>query len=413
MNHEGQQSTALVAVDTSNESRLPEAVEKPQSYWGRISARYTAIWKGLLLVLLLFAVLFMLLFSRAFTYDSLFCFFKDLQAVSSFVHSDYTTVYATYEAGDYTALLYRGGIAFVNCGGIEVYSPDGQRLLDVSKAMKHPRATASRKYLVAYDQGGTSFSVTNSYAELFSGETEYPIYGAVVADTGHFALITASEQALSQVLLYDNNFNLIQRFQRASATVGVSVSQNGKRIALLGATADEGSVYSVVDIYRLGTTEPESRTTFTGEIPLALQFTDNKNYAVLTDTALRCMDVNGKIRSEKHYVGDVVGFIANENGALLAIETDAIGAQNRVLSLDDNGDVTYDALFVGDIRALELGEKEIFLLSEVGVTHIRTETDIAVTLAVEEGATDLFAVEQGEIRVVYPAKAEYLTFSAE
>ena len=412
MNHEEQQITALVAVESSGENRLPEAVEKPQSYWGRVSARYTSIWKGLLLVLLLFAVLFMLLFSRAFTYDSLFCFLKDLQSVSSFVPSDYATVYATYEEGDHTALLYRGGIAFVNSGGIEVYSPDGQRLLDVSKAMEHPRAVASRKYLVVYDQGGTSFSITNSYAELFSGETEHPIYGAVVADTGHFALITASEQALSQVLLYDNNFNLIQRFQRASATVGVSVSHNGKRIALLGATADEGNVYSVVDIYRLGEKEPEARTSFVNEIPLALYFTDNKNYAVLTDSALRCMDVNGKIRAEEHYVGDVAGFIANENGALLAVEVDAIGAQNRILAMDSDGDVIYDSIFVGDARALALGAKEIFLLSEVGVTRIETENDTLATMGVEEGATDLFVLEQGKIRVVYPAKAEYLAFSA-
>ena len=39
----------------------------------------TLIWRVLLVALLLFSVMFILLFSRAFTYDSLFCFFKDLQ----------------------------------------------------------------------------------------------------------------------------------------------------------------------------------------------------------------------------------------------------------------------------------------------------------------------------------------------
>ena len=115
MNPEENKTTALVAVEGE---RLP--VPKKASYWARISARYTLVWRVLLVVLLLYSVMFILLFSRAFTYDSLFCFFKDLQTVNSFVLSDYSTVSTTYEEGGYTALAYRGGIAFVNTGGIEV-----------------------------------------------------------------------------------------------------------------------------------------------------------------------------------------------------------------------------------------------------------------------------------------------------
>lgn len=404
MNSEEKQVTALVVAERQ------EPAESKGAYWGRVASRYTVIWRVLLVVLLLFTVLFMLLFSRAFTYDSIFCFFKDLQTVSAFVPSDYDTVYTTFEEGEHVSLSYRGGIAFVNSGGIEVYSPDGKRLLNVDRKLQSPRAVASRKYLVVYEQGGKSFSVTNSYAELFRGETEFPIYGVTVSDTGHFALITASDEVLSQVLLYDNNFNLVQRFRRASATVGVSISDNGKRIALLGAGAEGGTVHSQFDVFELGESEAAFSLYFKEEFPLAVGFTNNRNIMVLTDKTLRCCNSGGKMYTELPVEDTPVALDINEEGILLALETDDLNAGHRVLALDKKGNTVYDATFDRDITSLKMGEDELFLLSGSEVVRVQIKTTERAVLTVEEGAVDLFIVDRGSVRIVYAAKTEYLTF---
>lgn len=407
MNPQENKTTAVVAVEGE---RLP--VPKKTSYWARVSARYTLVWRVLLVALLLYSVMFILLFSRAFTYDSVFCFFKDLQTVSSFVSSDYNTVNATYEEGDSTALSYRGGIAFVNTGGVEVYSPDGKRLLDVDVSLRSPRAVASRKYLVAFDCGGTTFSVTNSYTELFRGETEFPIYAAEASDSGHFALITASNDTLSQVLLYDNNFNLIQRFQRASATVGVSVSDNGKQIALIGVAATTGTAKTVVDVYQLGKSAPSYSFAWEQEIPLSVGFTNNRHLMILTDKALRSCDIDGKIENETALDGTPIAFTVGSEGAALVLETEKIDAIHRVFVLDKRGDLLYDGSFDRDVSAVAIGEDEAFLLAGGEVVRIDIDKQLQTAKAVENGATGLFVVNGGEIRVVYPAKVEYLSFEA-
>ncbi len=403
MNLEEKQTTALVAVEQPS-------VRKKSVYWGRVAVSYTVIWRILLIALLLFAVLFMLLFSRAFTYDSVFCFFKDLRAVSAFVPSDYDAVYTTYEEGEHVSLSYRGSIAFVNSGGIEVCSPDGKRLLDVDLELENPRAVASRKYLVAYENGGKTFSVTNSYAELFRGETDFPIYGAEISDSGHFALITTSDEVLSQVLLYDNNFNLIQRFRRASATVGVSLSENGKRIALLGASATEGTVYTQLDVFELGESETALSLRFDGEFPLSVGFTNNKSLMILTDRTLRCCNTEGKMYAELLTEGIPKTFSVNENGALLVTETDALSATHRVLVLDKKGDTALDSVFTGEIVAAALGEDELFLLSGERAVRVDVDTAEQTEQVIAAGATDLYIVDDGAVRIVYPAKAEYLAF---
>lgn len=406
MSLEKETSTALIAVDEAKEQ-----TSSKNAYWGHVASYYTVLWRILLISLLLFAVLFMLLFSRAFTYDSVFCFFKDLQAVSAFIPSDYDAVYTTYEEGEYTSLSYRGGVAFVNCGGIEVYSPNGKRLLDIDLELKNPRAVASRKYLVAYENGGTCFSVTNSYAELYRGETDFPIYGVEVSDSGYFALITASEETLSQVLLYDNNFNLIQRFRRASATVDVSLADNGKRIALLGAGAEEGTVHGQLDVFELGESDAELTRYYKEEFPLAVDFTDNRNLMLLTDRNLRCLTIDGKSNAELALEGKTIAYTANENGALLVLETDNITAANRLIVWNKRGNTQYDNAFVGNVTSIALGDKEFFLLSGERVIHVDTDRAGQTELTASEGATALYIVDDGAVRVVYPAKTEYLAFT--
>ena len=52
--------------------------KKPSSYWETAANTYTLAVRLFLTVLILFLVLFMILCSRAFTYNSIFGFFREL-----------------------------------------------------------------------------------------------------------------------------------------------------------------------------------------------------------------------------------------------------------------------------------------------------------------------------------------------
>ena len=253
--------------------------------------------------------------------------------------------------------------------------------------------------------------MTNSYAELYRGETEYPILGVEIADSGHFALITSSNEELSQVLLYDNNFNLIQRFRRASATVDVGFSENGKRIALLGVSAKEGTAYTQLDVFALGESEPMlSLPVFAGEFPLSVGFTSGRTFAVLTDRGVRCYGTDGKLYNEILLDRVPTTFEINENGVLLTLQTDEFTATYRVLALDKRGNAVYDGNVQGNVTTAVLGEKEIFLLLGERVLRVDVASAAMTEQTVGAGATDLYIVQNGAVRVIYPAKAEYLSF---
>ena len=405
MNPEEKKVTALVPVEGE---RLPVSVPpKKETYWGRISSRYAVISRVLIVILLLFAVLFLLVFSRVFTYDSLFSFVKDLQNVSSFVPSNYETVYASYSGGETETALYRGSIAFVTGNGIEVYAPDGTRLLDVTRELKNPRVAASEKYLLAFDQGGRSFSVTNSYGELYRGESEFAILNATVADSGYFALITRCDEYISRVCIYDQNFNLVRGIDRGSATVGAAFTdENG--IAILGAVADNGRVMTTVSVYDHKLESIEHSFTWENEMPLGIGLADD-DLVILTDHKLRVCGSDGTLEREVALQGSPVEFAVCREGTVLVTETDAVTATHHVVALDEGGDTLYDGTYTGDVYAATVGDGELFLLCD-GAALRMTPDGTVQTVAVDAGATDILRAGDHCLRVIYPAKAEFVDF---
>lgn len=397
------------AVIVAEGERLPAAPPAPkETYWGRVAARYSLMTRVLAVILLLFTVIFLLVFSRVFTYDSLFSFVKDMQTVPSFVRSNYATVYAMYEGGDTSALLYRESIVFVGQGGVEIYAPDGSRLLDVSRELKHPRAVASDKYLLAFDHGGFAFSVTNPYGELHRGESDFPILGATVSQDGSFALITTSSEAISRVLLYDNNFNPIRSITRHSATVGIAFTDDGG-IAILSAGADNGRIFTVLDHYDQQMTEIEHSVSFDNEMPLAISRADD-SLMLLTNRTLRVCDTKGRVETAISFDGVPVDFTVTDEGALLVTRTDAVTAANRVICVDDGGDVAFDGSFTGDVLAATFADDAVSLLCPQEITRISMKSGEMQTVSAEVGANDVLAVDPTGLRVIYDAKAEYVSF---
>ena len=406
MNPDEKKSTALVPIEGS---RLP--VPQPpvrESYWAGVSARYAMISRALIVILLLFAVLFLLVFSRVFTYDSLFSFVKDMQTVSSFVPSGYDTIYAMYE-GESVSTFYRGSVAFVGKGGVEIYAPDGTRLLDVTREFSNPRVVASEKYLLAFDHGGKAFSVTNSYGELLRGESEFPILGATVSNDGYFALITTAKETISRVVLYDNNFHLIRGIDRNSATVGAAFFADGS-LAIFGATAAEGSVFATVNVYDEKLENVAYSASFANEMPLSVAVSEADTLFLLTNKALRACDSDCDVESKVELTGTVKELYLGANGAVLVQETDAVTATNGIVVWDPDGSIVYEGTYKGDVYGAAVGKDEAFLLCAGSVMRISTKDGAVQTLPVETGATSILAVGAGQLRVVYVAKAVFVEF---
>ncbi len=409
MDSEKREVTALVEKPQDN---VPPATEAAPGYWLRTSRRYSTMLAILCFVLAVFLVVFSVLSAHAFSYDSLFYFGKDISTLISLADLGENVIYYDYEGALASPVAYRGGIAVAYEGGVDVYAADGELLLaaKVDRTYLSPRIAVSRDYLVTYDFGGTAFCVCNSYAKLYEGTTDHPILGVAVSNAGYFSLITASDPTpaedepfyLSEVLLYDADFNLVQHFGRASATVSAAVSDNGRTIALVGAVA-EGTL---VDVYMIGDKMPLSTTTLTG-FPLVAGYTASSKLAVLTDNACHTLTTEGKLYDSFSYDGAALSaYSVSQNGIAIALETDRLHAAYRVVALDKKGNVELDVTRSGGVVSLALSDDYVWLLGSESATCLHLgDGETVATEASVDGALAIAALDAKTARILFPAQA--------
>ncbi len=408
MDRENREVTALVKADAN----LPVATKKTVGYWLRVANGYKTAFSVLCFVLAVFLVIFTVLSARSFAYDSLFYFGKDVANLISLANDDDRVIYYDYKGESARPAAYRGGVAVAHAAGVDIYAASGELLLAVeeSRDCAMPRISVSRDYLAFYDFGGNSFCVCNSYTKLYEGQTEHPIYGAFVSDAGYVSLITGSDPSpaadapfyLSEVLVYDANFNLVQHFGRATATVSAAISENGRTVTLVGADASG----TVVDVYTVGDEDPLSTTRLSG-FPLAAGYTASNKLAVLTDTACYTLSTAGKLYDTVSYEGaSLAAYSIDEKGIALALEVDRLLTSYRVLVLDKKGNIKSDAQSPHRVSSIALSDDHVWLLggNEISCFARRGEVSFK-SREVSEGALGIAALDDRTARVMFPAQA--------
>lgn len=403
MDEEKREVTA-VTVRAPDAAALAPVAEQAPRYWGKSARALTFLWRVLLLVLAVFLVVFSALHYTAFSPLNLYYFGQDLKGLSALVTDDTAPLYYAYGGEGAAVLAYRGGVAVVGTQETAVFAADGVALLSVphERAMQAPRGVVSRDYLIAYDHGGRHFTVINAHDVLYEGEAPAPILGAGLSDAGCFALIVASDRALSEVLLYDASFRLTHTFGRAAATVAAPLSADGRTLALVGATA----AGAVVDIFTFGEEAPRATLTLDG-FPLAADFTANGRLAVLTTTGLTALTSMGKLLEAQDFAGAMpTAYDIGENGVAVALQTDRLTGASRVLVTNRRGGEVLSLATEGTVFSVSVGEDSVFLLQNKQAACYRLKNgELQQTLAVPDDAISVAAIGAGRARVLCPAVA--------
>jgi len=404
MQDDQKQSTALVET---TEKSLVATQEKP-GYWARVSRRYLWAFRVILILIKIFAVLFVSLTATSFSGNGIYYFAKDLSSIAALAEQDRSMLYYNYGRSAATHAAFRGGTATVHDRGVEILTAAGEPTLIFERAFASPAICASRNYVLAYDLGGTAFSLCNAYDELYRGVTTSPIVYATVTDNGVFAVVTSAvtENGVynpSEVLWYGGNFKLTQRFKRASATTSVSLSADGRYIAILGVSG-EGTL---LDIYARKSTEPQASLTFEG-FPCAVGFTSSDTVAVLTDAACHTLRTNGKLYKSVSFNGQaLLCYDIDEKAVAIALQTDAVRSQVRLVACDKKGNVKYEETKHAEICGLSLVDRTVWILTPTEATAVDMRRSGAVTgrAATAAGALGIEGTSREKARVFYPAYA--------
>lgn len=236
---------------------------------------------------------------------------------------------------------YKNGVAVVSGGELSVFDDRGYLLSLNSAVFKTPMLTASDKYLVAYDLGGTNLFVSNSFEKVFEYNSEMPITFASMGKGNHLAVCSYAKDHKNKITVFDTTFSPIFTIYRYDRYVSAAeTSPDNKRIALACVYPNNAEMGGEIILYRYGQSEPYAVCELGNEYPHTLFHKADGNLVAITDKSVYFINKNGEIISKYGFDGKTLAVVSGADGKNTAVAVTTKGTEGYEIAVfDSNGEL--------------------------------------------------------------------------
>lgn len=383
--------------------------EMPQNaHYEAISSRLGILQVILYLSLFAFVIISLITNSELVTYRNFYYFFKDLNASfeSISVYGEESVTYST--ADEQSFVIYRNGLAVAGNNSVTVFTETGRQTLSQTISYKNPVAKGAGRFLLVYELGGTHYSLYNSYTQIHTGISEYPIQTVSVSDSGMYAIVTASEEYTSVVSLYNSNFSLVNRYNKNGYVMDVDLDADGNQIAVLTSLPKDGLFYTELLLHQPGSGNQETVVPIGNALALQCAYTEAGDVGILCSNGYTVVK-NGQATDFYDFrERDIVAADLSKDGLAVALRDSDASAKYELLVFDTSGAAVYRQATEETPVQLVRNQNAVFVLHSDGIVRIDM---IRGTTSHYECHTEhrvLLAQNENSVVLCSPQKAVFL-----
>lgn len=255
---------------------------------------------------------------------------------------------------------------------------------------------------------------TSSNAVILQSKTETlgtvtedsPVLAADIADNGSFATSHASEEHQSVLNVYNNRLKKVFQWNCSKERIAdVSLSNNGKNIAVIAVGAENAEIYTRLIIFNVGDEEPKADIKYRGTLFLDIVYTASNKIIAAGDNRTVVLSKSGEAVDELVYSEDsILAVCSDDSGNTVVFYEEFGGSKTGVVRFSRSGkrscSFTVDGIpdciaAQGGRIALAFGE-EIVVYSSNGKESKRTEASAAPSQVFFCSGT-VYTVESGAI----------------
>lgn len=360
------------------EDREPIDLSAPSvPYYTDLARRFKAAQIVLYLVLFVFVVTTVLSSRESITYANLYYLVKDINAAALVAEDAADRLEYPISTSTPAFVRYRGGLVAVGSQEVTVLSGSGRQTMTAQVDYGTPAAAASEKYFITYGAGEYHFSVFNAFTQIHSESTDYPIYGAAIADDGSFLLMTRSEAYTSRILFYDRDQEIRASYYLNGYALSAAVSPGGSYAAVVSVDEEDGRVVSKVDLFRLSGSITHKTVELEDRFAGLCRFSAEDRVAVACSDRLLVLRTDGTVQQEvlpEGYGAIQLCTVTAGRIALLQRDTAESGTY-LVTVLDKNGKMVYTAHVALSAEPTSLAFGDDILYMQAGSFLYRLSAD--------------------------------------
>ena len=223
------------------------------------------------------------------------------------------------------------------------------------------------KYVLVVEQGGKRLLLTTRSAQVKDMTLDQTVLTAAVNSKGQMAVLTQGTQGYAvELTVYDKNGEVLYSRKRATLASDVTLSADGKTVAVLSVEAVGGVVNTSVEAFSLSSTDTQAafRYTATDTLLYRLNFLDNKHLTAVGESGAVLVPLDGKDTALYPITGQqLLGYAVANNSVALAVRPMGDTHGGSVIVLDKSGKETARVSFDGEFRQLSEKDSQYLLLT--------------------------------------------------
>ena len=341
-------------------------------YYAKVSARYRILKFITLFVLIVYLAVMLGMYHSEITYDNLMYLIKDLDTDVSPSTSDFEDL--SFDESNRLALtLYHDRLAVCFADGFKLFNTAGATELEYTHSMESPAVVSGDKYVMAYDIGGTTYSVYTTIARVLTKQSDFEIQSAAMSKVGEYAIVSRARENRYVVSFYDRNFRELSKVYKDKYVISTSISDNGRNYCIASCDVVNSDFVGEVMFGNVKSEDSKS-TTVEGALPLQSKFFSDGSFVVICDTSVLFFDSDGSLTNTYKLSGITLTFadIAFDR-VLIVGKENLVGNESCVTVLDKDATEVLKTSVSGKMNAAALGENYVF--EAVSGTLYRTSFD--------------------------------------
>ena len=383
------------------------------AYYDNVSNIYHSLFLIFLAALLVFVCVSMLCNLELFTYENFYYLAKDISAASDLLTGSGDVINYENSVRNQTFALYRGGLAVGGDSGLQLFTATGRETLNTSPDYVQPVLHGSESYLLVYDIGEKRYSVYNSFVCVHHEETEYPVFAGAMSDSGYYAVVSESYNHAGVVSLYNDRFELVNRYNRTDMVTCVDINESGNRMAFATVGMQNGAYVSTLVIAVPGQSQTHVEMKFDSLFAYDVTFIDQHRALLVGDRASYIVSVDdGTVICPIEYAGMQLAYAdTNQSITVLMFSINPVADTYRMIITDKNGTLIADKTFDAGISQLAVFDGYVYFVADRGVVRIDPITMEYQLLECSTQGKSLLITDKNEVLLCGGQSAAYYKFN--
>jgi len=311
---------------------------------------------------------------------------------------EYAEAQKLYVFGEGVIKVTTDRVAYLTLSGNEVFS--------TYVSYNNPQCYINGTRCVVFDNGGYGFVVLDESGVLFSKPTDNTVQSAIISDTGLCAIVTDSNDAYGEVILYDNNGTQISRWSSYNSGYPIcgAFSDNEEYFALTTLNTS-GAVYEpYVRLFSLNYNNDmisaSDYAVFSLDETSILSYIDYIGTSLFTFSTDTIYTLRNDSLTQLGETFGSINYVRMVNNNIYVVYSDGVNQLNKLRVISSSGNTIYDSEIGSVVNAITSTNRNFALSIDDRIIIFNDSGDVVSDIAVDEDIIRIGFTDNNRLVVV-------------